>query len=140
MLKVSLILMATVLAAPVTGKKPVTNTYHGVAVVDDYQWLENFEDAAVKEWNEGQNKVTRAYFERLAAKGVVAEKLRKLYSATSPDYFDLQYRRGILFAMKFQPPAQQAWLVVLKSADDLTSERVVLDPNKLDEKGSTASE
>src|SRR5947207_7948488 len=107
------------LAAPPTAKRPVRNVYHGVSVVDDYKWLENFEDPAVKEWNEAQNKATRGYFEKLAAKGVVAEKLKKLYSATSPDYFDLQYRRGILFAMKFQPPAQQAWLVVLKSADDL---------------------
>ena len=37
--------------------------------------------------------------------------------------------------MKFQPPAQQAWLVMLSKADDLGSERVVLDPNKLDAKG-----
>src|SRR5881392_1277286 len=110
---VFLVMITSALAATPAAKRPVTNVYHGVSVVDDYQWLENFEDAAVKEWNEGQNKLTRAYFEKLPAKAVVAEKLRKLYSATSPDYFDLQYRRGILFAMKFQPPAQQAWLVVL---------------------------
>src|SRR5438105_1079707 len=102
MLKVSLFLMAGFVAALPTAKKPVTDVYHGVAVVDDYQWLENFDDPAVKEWNEAQNAVSRAYFEKLPAKAVVAEKLRKLYSATSPDYFDLQYRRGILFAMKFQ--------------------------------------
>src|SRR3954469_11635355 len=99
MLKVSLILMAAALAAPVTEKKPVTNTYHGVAVVDDYQWLENFEDAEVRKWNEEQNKVTRSYFEKLPARAIAAQTLKKLYSATSPDYFDLQWRRGILFAM-----------------------------------------
>jgi prolyl oligopeptidase len=40
--------------------------------------------------------------------------------------------------MKFQPPKQQLLLVTLTSADDLKSEKVVLDPNVLDAKGTTA--
>src|SRR6266545_4483206 len=40
--------------------------------------------------------------------------------------------------MKFQPPKQQPVLVTLASADDLKSEKVVLDPNLLDTKGTTA--
>jgi prolyl oligopeptidase len=40
--------------------------------------------------------------------------------------------------MKFQPPKQQPLLVTLTSADDLNSEKVVLDPNVLDAKGTTA--
>jgi len=40
--------------------------------------------------------------------------------------------------MKFQPPKQQQLLVTLTSADDLKSEKVVLDPNVLDPKGTTA--
>src|SRR5205823_13013003 len=57
---------------------------------------------------------------------------------TSPSYSSLVSRPGILFAMKFQPPKQQPILVTLASADDLKSERVVLDPNVLDAKGTTA--
>jgi prolyl oligopeptidase len=44
----------------------------------------------------------------------------------------------LLFLMKFQPPKQQPLLVTLTSADDLKSEKVVLDPNVLDAKGTTA--
>jgi prolyl oligopeptidase len=40
--------------------------------------------------------------------------------------------------MKFQPPKQQPLLVTLASADDLKSEKVVLNPNVLDTKGTTA--
>src|SRR5881296_709838 len=40
--------------------------------------------------------------------------------------------------MKFQPPKQQPLLVTLASADDLKSEKAVLDPNVLDAKGTTA--
>jgi prolyl oligopeptidase len=39
--------------------------------------------------------------------------------------------------MKFQPPKQQPLLVTLASADNLKSEKVVLDPNVLDAKGTT---
>src|SRR5437762_4208165 len=43
-----------------------------------------------------------------------------------------------MFARKFQPPKQQQMLVTLASAEDLKSERMVLDPNKLDPPGKTA--
>jgi len=45
--------------------------------VDDYQWLENFDDAAVKEWNQAQNKASRAYLDSLPARTQVAERLRQ---------------------------------------------------------------
>ena len=47
-------------------------------------------------------------------------------------------RQGVLFALKAQPPAEQPMLVTLKSADQPDSERVVVDPNKLDPTGGTS--
>src|SRR5438309_1473062 len=46
-------------------------------------------------------------------------------------------RSLFLLAMIFQPPRQQSMLVTLTSADDLKSEKMVLDPNALDPKGAT---
>lgn len=129
---------ASALELPLTPRQPVTNAYFGTVVVDDYIWLENFDDPAVKKWNEAENKVSRAYLDNLTARTPVAERLKEMYSATSANFFDLQYRRGALFAMKFKPPKQQPWLITLKSVDDLASERVVLDPNQLNPKGTTA--
>src|SRR4051812_50183742 len=86
-------------APPLTAKKPVTNVYHGVKVVDDYQWLENFDDPEVKKWNDEQSAAARAYFSKLPAKPIIARRLKELYSATSPDYFGLQYRRGDFFLL-----------------------------------------
>jgi prolyl oligopeptidase len=123
---------------PAAPKEPVTNTYFGTAVVDDYQWLENFSDPKVKAWSAAQNKIARAYLDKLPARESVAERLKELYSATSANYSDLDYRPGVFFALKFKPPAQQPWVITLKSPDDLASERVVLDPNKLNPKGTTA--
>src|SRR4051812_37891416 len=83
--------------APGTAKRPVTNLYHGVNVVDDYQWLENFDDPQVKKWNEEQSGTARAYLSKMASKPIIAKRLTELYSANSADYFGLQYRRGNLF-------------------------------------------
>jgi prolyl oligopeptidase len=117
--------------------RPVTNIYHGVPVVDNYLWLENFNDPEVKAWSAAQNAVTRAYLDNLPARSNIVKRLEKIYSQTAANYSGLQSRPGLLFAMKFQPPAQQPWLITLKSPDDPASEHVVLDPNKLNPKGTT---
>ena len=126
------------LTVPSTPKHPVTNVYHGTVVVDDYVWLENFDDPSVKKWNAAQNKASRAHLDRLPARNKVAARLKELYSAASANYSGLIFRPGVIFAVKFQPPAQQPWIITLKSPDDPASERVVLDPNRLNAKGTTA--
>ncbi len=123
---------------PPTPKHPITNTYWGTEVVDDYQWLENFDDPKVKAWNAAENNLTRAYLDKLSTRPRIADRLKQLYAATSASYYGLDYRRGVFFAMKFKPPAQQPWIITLKSLDDTNSEHVVLDPNKLNPKGTTA--
>jgi prolyl oligopeptidase len=121
-----------------TPKKAVTDEYQGVKVEDDYQWLEKDDDPAVKSWSDAQNQKTRAYLDKLPERAAIEKQLTAWYAKTSPNYSDIVSRPGILFAMKFQPPKQQPMLVTLTSADDLKSEKIVLDPNKLDAKGTTA--
>src|SRR5206468_10122650 len=124
--------------APDTPKKPITTEYHGLTVEDPYQWLESDEDSQVKAWSDAQNKQTRKYLDSFPDRAAIERQLQQWYAKTSPNYFSLVSRPGILFGMKFQPPKQQPLLVTLASADDLKSERVVLDPNVLDSKGTTA--
>ncbi|MEO5718163.1 MAG: prolyl oligopeptidase family serine peptidase [Chthoniobacterales bacterium] len=123
---------------PVAEKKPVFNEYHGTKVEDDYQWLENDDDAAVKAWSDAENKRTRAYLDALPSHAAIEKKLQEWYAKTSPSYSSIISRPGLLFAMKFQPPKQQPMLVTLASADDLKSEKVLVDPNAMDAKGTTA--
>src|SRR6266581_420557 len=125
-------------SAPDTPKKPVATEYHGLTVEDPYQWLENDDDSQVKTWSDAQNQRTRKYLDSLPDRAAIEKQLGDWYAKTSPSYFSLVSRPGILFAMKFQPPKQQPMLVTLASADDLKSEKVVLDPNVLDTKGTTA--
>jgi prolyl oligopeptidase len=123
---------------PQTPKKPLTDEYHGVTVQDPYQWLENDDDPEVKTWSDAQSQRTRAYLDKLPDHAAIEKQLTAWYAKTSPSYSSLVSRPGILFAIKFQPPKQQPLLVTLVSANDLKSEKVVLDPNVLDAKGTTA--
>ena len=129
---------AAVTLDPQTPKKPVSTKYQDVTVEDPYQWLEQDNDPQVKAWSDAQNQRTRQYLDRLPDRAAIEKQLTEWYAKTSPSYSSLVSRPGILFAMKFQPPKQQQLLVRLTSADDLKSEKVVLDPNVLDAKGTTA--
>lgn len=124
-------------SAPDTPKKSVASEYHGITVQDPYQWLEADDDSQVKAWSDAENQQTRKYLDGLPDRAAIEKQLQEWYAKTSPNYFSLVSRPGILFAMKFQPPKQQPLLVTLASADNLKSEKVVLDPNVLDTKGTT---
>jgi len=123
---------------PATPKRPVTDEYGAIKVTDDYRWLENWENPEVKRWSAAQNARTREYLDHLAARPAIKQRLTQLISAGSARYFNLQFRGGTLFAMKFQPPKQQTMLVAMQSADDPGSEKVVFDPNAASSRGSVA--
>ncbi len=126
---------AALLGQPPTPKHPVTDTYHGVKITDDYRWLENAADPSVQAWSDAQNLNARHYLDALPSRAPLFEELKSLITRQSARYFAMSYRGGTLFALKLQPPSEQAILVTLKSADDLSSERVIVDPNRLDSKG-----
>jgi prolyl oligopeptidase len=123
-------------APPATAKRPVTDEYHGVKVVDNYRWLENWEDPEVKQWTAAQNARTREYLDHLPSRPAIKGRIRELVAARSPSYRDLQFRGGTLFALKDQPPKQQPMLVMLPSAEDPGSAKVIFDPNMASSKGS----
>ena len=130
--------LSTAEPAPGTPKKPVPTKYQGVTVEDPYQWLEKDDEPDVKAWSDAQNQRTRQYLDQLPDRAAIEKQLTEWYAKTSPSYSSLVSRPGLLFVMKFQPPKQQPLLATLTSADDLKSEKVVLDTNVLDAKGTTA--
>lgn len=125
-------------APPVTEKKPVTEVYHGVEVLDDYRWLEAAGSPEVRAWTVAQNAHSRAWLDARPDRAAIEAELTALYAKDTPSHIGLVSRPGRLFALKFQPPKQQRLLVTLDSADDLASEKVVLDPNEIEPKGQVA--
>jgi prolyl oligopeptidase len=122
---------------PQTPKKPVTDDYQGVQVVDDYRWLEPSADPEVRKWSDQQNTRTRSYLDDLANRSAIVERLHQLYSSSSIRYSSIISRANVLFALKTQPPKPQPYLVSLTSPDDPASARTIVDPNAIDPTGST---
>ena len=106
--------------------------------MDDYRWLEEAGSPEVKAWTEAQNEHSRAWLDARPDRAAIAKELTALYAQDTPSYSSLVSRPGRLFALKFQPPKQQRLLVSLSSADDLASEKLVLDPNEIEPKGQVA--
>lgn len=123
---------------PDTPKHPVVDEYQGVKVTDDYRWLENWDDPAVKQWSAAENARTHEYLDHLPAHAVIKQRLKQWIAASSASYYDLQFRGGMLFAEKYQPPQQQPVLVAMHSADDPASAKIIFDPNTASAQGSLA--
>ena len=123
---------------PASPRRPVTDQYGSVSVRDDYRWLENGSDPEVLAWSDAQNVYARAVLDALPDREAISRRVRELKAAPSSEYRGLVFRAGRLFAIKTEPPKQQPFLVVLRSADDLKSERVLVDPNAINPKGTTA--
>ncbi len=133
---------ATALAQPLkypdAPKKPVSDTYFDTKVVEDYRWLENGKDPQVRDWSLKQLAVTRAYLDALPQRPVLKERLAELLNNARLRYVGFQQTSGGFFALKVQPPKNQLMLVVMKSAGDVASERILLDPNVVNAKATTA--
>lgn len=125
-------------AAPTTAVKAVTDQYFNKTVSDPYRWLEDENSQAVKQWNDAQNKYTRGYLDSLAVRAPLKDRLSTLIKAASPGYYGLTAAGKTIFAIYNDPQYQQPMLVTLDANADTSTQRVVLDPNKLDAKGLTA--
>ncbi len=121
---------------PETKKIPVTETFHGVTVVDPYRWLENDSAPDVKQWTAAQNALTRRYLDAIAQRPAIAKRVAELLRSEPVQRYDFQFRKQ-LFAMKRQPPRNQPSLVMLDASADVRSERTVLDPLAVDPSGRT---
>lgn len=128
---------SVVVAQPVAEKKPVTGTYHGERVVDDYQWLEDWTNPAVQAWSNAQNAHARSVLDALPSVDQIRQRVTEVLSAEVITYSEVHGAGGRLFAMKRQPPKQQSFLVVMDSPDHAESARVLVDPNTIDTSGKT---
>ena len=124
--------------APVTEQIPVTDTYYQEHVSDPYRWLENGDDAKVRAWSEAQDARTRQYLDGLPQRAAIYDRLYALISATSSSYQGLQPAGDAVFAYYTQPPKQQTMIARLGSDLAPASARVIVDPNAIDAKGTTA--
>lgn len=123
---------------PETPKRPVSDTFHGKSVSEDFRWLEDGTAPEVKAWTAGENARTRAWLDALPVRQPIYARLAALSAKTSPNFGALISRGGRIFALKHQPPKQQPLIISLAINADPRTERVVLDPNLRSKSGSTS--
>ena len=122
---------------PATPRTPVTDTYHGVTVTDDFRWLEDWNDPKVKAWSDAQNVYARSILDALPGRDAIATRVREL-RVDSIAYSSLSRHGGRWFALKRQPPKQQPLLVAIDSTEPGAAEHAIVDPNMRDPTGGTS--
>jgi len=142
------LLLAAVLGAGAAGAKDAgapasptvdaTDTYYGVTVKDPYRWLEVADDPKVHAWSLAQDERTRKYLDGLAQRQPIFDQLMQQIAATSSSYYGLHAVGDKVFAFYNLPPNQQPMIAVLGNAADPAQARVVVNPNVLNPKGTTA--
>jgi prolyl oligopeptidase len=138
-------------AYPETVKRPASDTFTGTAgpkkVDENYRWLETLDDPAVRDWVTLENAVTRRYLDALPSRAAIRDALKELIGNAPVTRGAFRYAGGKLFALKRQPPKNQPMLVVLDAnganvealdSEQVADERIVLDPNTRNDKGTTA--
>lgn len=131
-------LVASAVAAapgqPVAPVHPVTDTYFGTPVVDDYRYMEDLDNPEVKSWMRAQADYTRAQLDALPGRKPLLERVHALLNA------DLQrgafVQRGQrLFYKVLQPGAPLPRLVWRDGAQG--EEHLLVDPGALGKGTST---
>ena len=117
---------------------PETTSYHGLAVTEDYRWLEESAAERTTEWTAEQSRQTRDFLDAMPCRAAVHTRVRQLLETGSTSYRWLGRGGLVYFALKRQPPRQQPFLVALSDLANTATERVLVDPNAIDPSGETA--
>ncbi len=118
---------------PETRREAVREQLHGVEFVDHYRWLEGLEreSSEVKLWTDEQNRLTRRLLDEVPGRPALEERLAELMTI---DSISAPTMRGEYYFYTRREGAQdQSVLYVRRGLEG--EERVLLDPNALDERG-----
>lgn len=127
---------APVAPPPPARIEPVTDTYHGQQVVDEYRWLEALEKESpeVEAWTTAQNDYTRARLDALPCRTQIEDALRPLMEIGS---ISAPRMRGTLYFYTERSGSQNQPVVKVRKGFD-GEPRVLLDLNALDPSGLTS--
>jgi prolyl oligopeptidase len=115
-------------AYPATPAKPVTDVYHGTAVVDLYRWMEDMKSAEFQSWLKTQAAYADGVLAQIPGRAALRERLGVLADAgESTGGYEMV--AGKLFYSKRAPGQNQARLWVRDGLNG--AERELLDPNNL---------
>ncbi len=119
---------------PEARKADVVENFHGTAVPDPYQWMEDAGSPETVAWVEAQNKLTRSYIDAIPQREAIKARLTELW-----DYpkYGLPRKRGDRYYFSKNDGLQNQY--VLYMVKSLDGEPVtVIDPNTFSQDGTIA--
>ena len=132
------------LCAPLAAQntpKPVTEVFHGVAVTENFRWLEDPDSPETRAWIQAQNARTQAFLSRIPQRPAIRALLEKLYqydryptinrNGGTAGYF---VRGPRVFFLRQSGLQNQPVLYVREAGKD----RILLDANTLSADGTAS--
>jgi len=119
---------------PETQSQDVIEVLHGEAIPDPYRWLEDGEAPETRLWTDRQNELTESYLAAVPAREQIRRRLGELLSIGvlgTPTPV-----RGRYFYLRREGRQNQPVLYWRQGLDG--TDRVAVDPNALNEAGTTA--
>lgn len=121
------------LVYPTTPKIPVTDSYFGEELIDNYRWLEDDNSEETKRWVSTQNKVTSSYLEEIPFRNELKDRLEALWNY---EKLSAPFKEGP-YTYYYKNDGLQNQYVVLRKRED-NKEEIFLDPNTFSEDGTTS--
>lgn len=111
-------------APPYSQAEPVTETHHGVSVIDPYRWLEDQDSPRTREWLAAQTCYARSYLDAIPGRDRVRSRVRELLDTETCD--SIQKIGGRYFFRKRLPGLEQPCTFVRDGIDG--KDQLLIDP------------
>lgn len=119
---------------PTTRKDDVSDMYFGKSIPDPYRWLEDDNSPETKKWVEEQNKFTNQYLSKIPGRERIHKRLSEVWNYAK---YSTPFKKGkYFFHYKNDGMQNQSVLYIQDDLDD--DARVLIDPNKLSNDGTTS--
>lgn len=123
------------IAYPETRKDTtVVEDHFGTQVADPYRWLENDTSAETADWVKRQNAVTQQYLSTIPFRDSIAKRYEELFNF--PKQGTPMKVGNLFFTYKNSGLQNQSVIYVREGLDG--QDKVFIDPNAVDPKGTTA--
>lgn len=121
-------------APPATPKRPVTDTYFGKVVVDNYRWLEDTNSPEVQAWFKAQGDYTKRTLDRIPGRDSLVNTFVR-YDKLRPVRYGEVKKRGNRYFYRKTLPAESVGKLYLREGKT-GAETLLFDPSAYD-KGKT---
>lgn len=118
---------------PKTTKKPVTETFFGTKVTDNYRWLEDDKSEETKNWVQAENEVTFGYLSKIPYRKEIKNRLSELWNY---EKIGTPFLEGDYTYFYKNNGLQNQNVLYRKKGDDATE--VFLDPNTFSKDATTS--